>query len=99
MPVFHRDAALISNAVNGHEAHVVRRVLVFDSRIAQANDQFHAFRLLAPDCGPVRERRMSISPNPNQPNLATTTATSFLSCRPCPSQLPRRLLRFPAFPS
>src|SRR5581483_3368152 len=48
IPVSDFHAGVVRQAINRQKAQVVGRELVFDSRIAQANDQFHEYWLLAP---------------------------------------------------
>ena len=41
VPVCHSHAVVVSNPINRQKTDVVRRELVFDSGIAETNDQFH----------------------------------------------------------
>src|SRR5262249_44174823 len=41
VPVINHHSALIGNAIDGEKTYIVRRELVFDSRIAKTNEQFH----------------------------------------------------------
>ena len=42
LAISHFHAAVVGDAINREKAQIVRRELVFDSRIAQPDNQFHA---------------------------------------------------------
>src|SRR6476660_7448226 len=65
-------AAVVRDAVNGEKAQIVRRELVFNARIAQPDNQFHARSFLptiacvgtaAPGC-PAEQRSANSQPEP-----------------------------------
>src|SRR5262249_59973370 len=72
VPVLHHHSALISNAVNGEKPDVVRRELIFDSRIAKTNEQFHVACFLP-----------SRIPTPHIQFSRSTSCPQATSCLPC----------------
>src|SRR5260370_27739691 len=78
LPVFNFDFQLVGEAIDGQKAQVVRRELIFDSRIAEANDQLHAFSVSACKLSSLARPDGRGRPSPHGPCKSPDALTSFL---------------------
>src|SRR5690242_9299753 len=59
VPVLNLGLPALRQAVNGQETEIVGRELVFDARVAEPDDQFHALPVTLPWCRPYGARQFS----------------------------------------
>src|SRR5215813_7743685 len=81
VPVLHHHSALISNAVNGEKPDVVRRELIFDSRIAKTNEQFHVVCFLPSRIAEPYYQFHALTRSTSCPQV--TSCLPCLLCLPC----------------
>src|SRR5262249_20473281 len=97
LPIANLDFVIIGDAIQRQKTQIVRRELIFNSRIAKPYDQLHA-------CSNPSEKSSSFARGdgrgrPSAHGLQTTSSLSSPASLPSPEPLPRLLPRSPAYPS